>query len=101
MVPVIEALVFASEALARDLAAQFLRQAGDPAAQRAADIFQRCVLGQIVDLDAPVVCTDCGAAGLELWYTGQTWGETLCEACYAARVRAGQPRGHEEPRAPQ
>jgi hypothetical protein len=80
MVPIIEALVFTSEASARTLAEAFLRQAGDPAAQRAADIFQRCVLGQVMDLDAPVLCTDCGAEGLELWYTGQTWGETLCEA---------------------
>jgi hypothetical protein len=92
MVPIIEALVFTSEAIARRLAEQFLRQAGDPAAQRAADIFQQCVLGNVIDLDAPVVCTDCGAEGLELWYTGQTWGETLCVACYAARVQSGHAR---------
>jgi hypothetical protein len=92
MVGVIEALVFTSEASARTLAEAFLRQAGDQAAQRAADIFQRCVLGQVLDVDAPVICTDCGAAGLEIWYTGQTWGETLWEACYAARVQTGQAR---------
>jgi hypothetical protein len=92
MVHVIEALVFTSETIARTLAEQFLRQAGDLAAQRAADIFQQCVLGQVVDLGAPVVCTDCGAEGLELWYTGQTWGETLCDACYATRVQVGHAR---------
>lgn len=95
MVGVIEALVFTSEAIARTLAEQFLRHAGDVAAQRAADIFQRCVLGTVLDLDAPVVCGDCGAEGLDVWYTGQTWGETLCEACYATRVQAGQARRDE------
>jgi hypothetical protein len=74
------------------LAEACLRQAGDRAAQRAADIFQQCVLGQGLVVDAPVICTDCGAAGLELWDTGQTWGETLGEAWYAPRVQAGQAR---------
>jgi hypothetical protein len=92
MVGIIEALVVTSEAQARTLAEACLRQAGDRAAQRAADIFQQCVLGQGLVVDAPVICTDCGAAGLELWYTGQTWGETLGEACYAPRVQAGQAR---------
>jgi hypothetical protein len=53
------------------------------------------VLGQVVDLEAPVVCGDCGAEGLDIWYTGQTWGETLCEACYAQRVQTGQARQEE------
>jgi hypothetical protein len=92
MVGIIEALVFTSEAQARTLAEACLRQAGDLAAQRAADIFHQCVLGQGLDVDAPVSCGACGAAGLDLWYTGQTWGETLCEACFAARVETGQAR---------
>jgi hypothetical protein len=93
--------MFTSEAIARNLAEAFLRQADDAAAHRAADIFQRCVLGQVLDLDAPVVCGDCGAEGLDVWYTGQTWGETLCAACYETRAQAGQARGHADPRAPQ
>ncbi len=40
---------------------------------------------QSVDpLDA--ICTACGTPDLEVWYTGQRWGETLCEACYEERV---------------
>ena len=43
-------------------------------------------------IDDEVSCTAYGAAGLELWYSGQTWGETLCEPCYEARVISGQAR---------
>src|SRR5262249_47043244 len=92
MVPVIEALVFDSETAARQLAETFLRQAGDPEAQRASEIFRYCVLGERLDLDAVVTCADCGTVDLAVWYSGQTWGETLCEACYAARVAHGQAR---------
>ena len=40
--------------------------------------------------DAPVTCGGCGAADLSVFYQGKTWGETWCEACYAAR---GKPHG--------
>jgi hypothetical protein len=92
MVDIIEALVFTGEPEARRLAETFLRQAGDQHAQRAADIFWQCVLGEVMDLDAAVTCADCGAQDLEVWYSGQTWGETLCEACYAERVATGHAR---------
>jgi hypothetical protein len=42
-----------------------------------------------------ITCADCGVQNLELWYTGQTWGETLCVPCYEARVAHGQARPHE------
>jgi len=38
---------------------------------------------------APVACEVCGAEDLDRWDTGQTWGETLCDACDAVRVQAG------------
>jgi hypothetical protein len=44
-------------------------------------------------------CPGTGREGPDVWYTGQTWGETLCEACYETPVQAGQARGHEDPRA--
>ena len=46
-------------------------------------------------MEAGVICADCGAPDLELWYSGQTWGDTLCESCYEARVAHGQARPHE------
>ena len=72
MVEVIEALVFVGEAEARCLAEAFLRQAGDLEAQRASEIFRRYVLREVIDLEAPVTCTDCGVEDLDLWYSGQT-----------------------------
>jgi hypothetical protein len=66
MVEVIEALVFVGEAVARYLAKVFLRQAGDLEAQRASETFRWCVLGEVIDLEAPVTCTDYGAEDLDL-----------------------------------
>lgn len=37
--------------------------------------------------DVAISCVDCGAVNLEAWYTGQTWGETLCEKCFKKRER--------------
>jgi hypothetical protein len=96
MVPIIEALVFEGEAAARRLAEAFLRHGGDLEAQRAAEIFRCCVLGERLDLDAAVTCADCGATDLDVWYSGQTWGEMLCEACYTARVAQGQARPQQD-----
>ena len=55
-------------------------------------LFRQYVLGERVNLDTAVSCADCGAQDLAVWYTGQTWGETLCEACYARRVQTGRAR---------
>jgi hypothetical protein len=73
-----------------------LRQAEDPTAQHAADICPQCVPGGVLDLIATATCANCGVEGLERWYTGATWGTTLCEACYQVRVAHGQaqPQSH-------
>jgi hypothetical protein len=47
------------------------------------------VPGSVLDLNAPIACADCGAEGLERWYTGAMWGTTLGEACYQVRVAHG------------
>ena len=46
-------------------------------------------------VEAGVICVDCGTEGLEVWYTGQTWGETLCEACYETRMTHGPAHPHD------
>src|SRR3989442_13770570 len=45
---------------------------------------------------APVACEVCGAEDLDRWDTGQTWGETLCDACDAVRMQAGTARPPED-----
>lgn len=37
----------------------------------------------------PDACTACHQALEGLYYTGQRWGESLCEPCYEARVAQG------------
>jgi hypothetical protein len=39
--------------------------------------------------DTPSHCAECQAPLCDVWYTDQGWGESLCEACYDARVVAG------------
>ena len=39
--------------------------------------------------DTPSHCAECQAPLCDVWYTDQGWGESLCEACYEARVVAG------------
>ena len=55
-------------------------------------LFRQWVLGARVDLDTAITCADCGAQDLALWYSGQTWGETLCAECYDRRVQTGRAR---------
>jgi hypothetical protein len=52
--------------------------------------------GGVLDLIATATCANRGVEGLERWYTGATWGTTLCEACYQVRVAHGQaqPQSH-------
>lgn len=92
----LEALLFAGEMSAQQIATAFLQRHRDALAQRALElvaILTREETAQAVD--AEVVCAVCGSAGLEFWYSGQTWGETLCEPCYEARVQQGQARSLE------
>jgi hypothetical protein len=92
MVNIVEALVFGSATAARRLAEALLTQAGDDRALRASELFRQVALGEGIDVDAPVTCADCGAVDLELYYSGLTWGETVCETCYAGRIAAGTAR---------
>src|SRR5574341_2351041 len=83
----VEALLFTGETAAQQIAAAFLGAAADPLAHRAlrlVDALSRQDTQAWVDVG--ITCVDCGAQELELWYTGQTWGDTLCGACYEARV---------------
>jgi len=92
-VALLEAFLFSGEVAARQVASLFLQQQPDELAHRALElvtILTREETAQAVDDE--VICTVCGAGGLDFWYSGQTWGETLCEPCYEARVQEGQAR---------
>lgn len=90
-VALLEAVLFLGEIAAHQVASAFLQHLRDELAQRALElvaILTREETAQAVD--AEVVCAVCGAVGLEFWYSGQMWGETLCEPCYEMRARQGQ-----------
>lgn len=87
----LEALFFTGEAAAQQVAITFLRAQPDEAARRALELVTILTHHETAQaVDARVACLDCGAEGLDLWYTGQTWGDTLCESCYEARVTHGR-----------
>jgi hypothetical protein len=89
----VEALLFTGDAAARQVADAFLRAHLDPLAARALRLVEALSRGDTQAwVDVGITCADCGAQELELWYTGQAWGDTLCEACYTARVARGQAR---------
>jgi hypothetical protein len=92
----VEALVFTGDSAAQQVAEAFLQAHPDPFAYRALRLVNALTRQDMQDLaDVGVTCVDCGAQELELWYTGQTWGDTLCGPCYEARVAHGQARPHE------
>jgi hypothetical protein len=92
----VEALVFTGDAAAQQVAATFLQAHADPFAHRALRLVDALTRQDTQEwADAGIICADCGAQDLELWYTGQTWGDTLCGPCYEARVAHGQARPHE------
>jgi hypothetical protein len=87
----LEALLFTGHEAAHQSAAAFLRTYADALARRALMLMDAIVQQETARVvEAGVICVDCGAEGLDVWYTGQTWGETLCEACYETRVAHGQ-----------
>lgn len=89
----LEALAYTGDSAARQVATRFLLAQHDALTERAlelVDTLMRHETARVVE--AGVACADCGTEGLELWYTGQTWGETLCESCYEARLAEGQAR---------
>lgn len=87
----LEALLFTGNTAAQQVAITFLQAHTDTLAQRALElvdaIMRRDTQGHV---EAGVACADCGAQDLELWYTGQSWGDTLCEVCYETRIAHGQ-----------
>ena len=86
-----EALLFTGNEAAQQITATFLRAHADALARRALMLIDAIVQQETARLvEAGVICVDCGTEGLDVWYTGQTWGETLCEACYEMRVTHGQ-----------
>jgi hypothetical protein len=89
----LEALLFTGDAAAQQVASAFLQAHADPLAGRALRLVDAIAQLDIQGvMDMGIICVDCGAQDLELWYTGQTWGETLCGPCYEARVAGGQAR---------
>jgi hypothetical protein len=87
----LEALLFTEPAAAHQTAATFLRTHTVALARRALMLLDAIVHQETARVvEAGVICVDCGAEGLDVWYTGQRWGETLCEACYETRVTQGQ-----------
>ncbi len=95
-VALVEALLFTGDTAAQQVAEAFLQAHTDAFAHRALRLMEALTRQDSEGgVDVGVVCVDCGAPDLELWYTGQTWGDTLCESCYDARVAHGQARPHE------
>jgi hypothetical protein len=89
----LEALFFTGDTAAQQVASAFLQARADPLACRALRLVDAIAQLDIQGvMDMGIICVDCGAQDLELWYTGQTWGETLCGPCYEARVASGQAR---------
>jgi hypothetical protein len=88
----LEALLFAGDTAAQQVAAAFLRPHADPLAHRALRLMDALIRQDAEGEDVGITCADCGAQDLELWYTGQAWGDTLCEPCYEVRVAHGQAR---------
>jgi hypothetical protein len=92
----LEALLFMGDTAARQIAEAFLQTHADPLAHRALRLVDALIRQDIEGwAEVGITCADCGAQDLELWYTGQTWGDTLCEPCYEARVAHGQARSPE------
>lgn len=93
---VLEALCFMEVAQAQQAAETFLQAQTDTLARRALQLVEALTRQDTQErVEVGIVCVDCGAQDLEMWYTGQTWGETLCMSCYEARVVQGQARAEE------
>jgi hypothetical protein len=91
----LEALLFVGNEAAQQSAVPFLQSHPDALARHALMLIDAIVQQETARVvEAGVICVDCGTEGLEVWYTGQTWGETLCEACYETRVTQGQAHPH-------
>ena len=89
----LETLLFTGDTAAQQVAVTFLCAHPDQRAQRALDLVDAVIRQDLTRvMDEGVDCVDCGAQDLDMWYTGQAWGDTLCAPCYEARVAQGQAR---------
>jgi hypothetical protein len=92
----LDALLFSGKTAAEQVASDFLRRQGDNLSQRAFELLAMLTHEETAQaVEAGVICASCGMQDLDLWYSGQTWGETLCETCYETRVRTGRARAQE------
>lgn len=92
----LEALLFTGDAAAQQVALAFLRAHPDQLAQRAMELVDAVTRQDFTRVvDEGVTCVDCGEQDLDMWYSGQTWGDTLCASCYEARVAHGQARSQD------
>ena len=92
----LDALLFAGEEAAKQVAITFLRQHRDPLSHRGVELVESLTREEASrTVEEDVSCSVCGAEALDFWYSGQTWGEVLCESCYEARVTAGDARPQE------
>lgn len=92
----LEALLFAGVEAAQQVAVAFLRTQPDALAYHGLELIETMTRQETArTVNAGVCCAECGTEGLDIWYTGQTWGETLCEPCYEARVLQGQAHTQE------
>jgi hypothetical protein len=66
-------LLFTGDTAAQQVAEAFLRSHPDPLALRALRLVDALIQQDAQQgMDVGVICADCGAQDLELWYTGQT-----------------------------
>jgi hypothetical protein len=91
-----EALLFIGATAAQQAADAFLQVHTDLLALRARRLVDMLSRPDSPEwMDTGITCVDCGTQNLELWYTGQRWGETVCLPCYETRVARGQARPQE------
>ncbi|WP_447978136.1 hypothetical protein [Candidatus Nitrospira bockiana] len=85
----LDRVLFGSEDAGRMLADEYLSlHHPDPLAQRATVIFSQVQRWQYPGL-SPIRCFDCGATGLEHWYTSKQGGYSLCAPCFETRQARG------------
>lgn len=89
----LDRLLFGREAGAQILAEEYLALHRNPLGERAAVIFghvQRWAYEGVPG--AAISCFDCGATGLEHWYTSRQGGYHLCPTCFEGRQSAGRAK---------
>lgn len=89
----IDTLLFEGEIAAKQVAITFLQQQQDSLSHRGVELVESITREESArTIEEDISCSACGAGELDFWYSGQTWGEFLCESCYEARVTSGEAR---------